>query len=122
MSDTQSLILINPLTKRNFIKYPKISQSVVSGQSHHQSQQGASLHTLCSSGRKEVLDAIKGSLHNCLSEKNLHLTVPGMKSKIRGKVREIYDGGDYLVLVTTCRQSAFDRILTCFYFIQRPGS
>ena len=32
------------------------------------------------------------------------------------KVRDIYDGGDYLVLVTTDRQSAFDRILASIPF------
>ncbi|GLT74429.1 hypothetical protein SLA2020_462290 [Shorea laevis] len=89
---------------------------MMSGQSYHQSQQGASLDTFCSSGRKEVLDAIKGSLRNCLSGTNLHLTVPELKSKIRGKVRDICDGGDYLVLVTTDRQSAFDTILASIPF------
>ncbi|GLT93751.1 hypothetical protein SLE2022_115260 [Rubroshorea leprosula] len=103
--------------KPNSWNYPKISLSVKSGQNHHQSSQVASLDTLLNSGRKEeFLDAIKGSLHNCLSETNLHLTVPGLKSKIRGKVRDIYDGGDYLVLVTTDRQSAFDRILASIPF------
>ncbi|GAA0143087.1 ligase [Lithospermum erythrorhizon] len=66
--------------------------------------------------KDEVMKAIKSSLSNCLSETNLHLTVPGLKSKIRGKVRDIYDGGDYLVLVTTDRQSAFDRILASIPF------
>uniref|UniRef100_A0A803LUV3 Phosphoribosylaminoimidazole-succinocarboxamide synthase, chloroplastic n=1 Tax=Chenopodium quinoa TaxID=63459 RepID=A0A803LUV3_CHEQI len=64
----------------------------------------------------EVLQAIEGSLSNCLSETNLHLTVPGLKSKTRGKVRDIYDGGDFLVLVTTDRQSAFDRVLASIPF------
>lgn len=32
------------------------------------------------------------------------------------KVRDIYDAGDYLVLVTTDRQSAFDRILASIPF------
>ncbi|KHG01183.1 Phosphoribosylaminoimidazole-succinocarboxamide synthase, chloroplastic [Gossypium arboreum] len=32
------------------------------------------------------------------------------------KVRDIYDGGGYLVLVTTDRQSAFDRILASIPF------
>ncbi|KAG4200589.1 hypothetical protein ERO13_A05G222001v2 [Gossypium hirsutum] len=76
-----------------------------------------SLDALLNSGRKEeVFASIKASLHNCLSETNLHLTVPGLKSKTRGKVRDIYDSGDYLVLVTTDRQSAFDRILASIPF------
>ncbi|XP_022132334.1 phosphoribosylaminoimidazole-succinocarboxamide synthase, chloroplastic [Momordica charantia] len=66
--------------------------------------------------REEVFSAIDESLTNCLSETNLHLTVPGIKSKTRGKVRDIYDYGDYLILVTTDRQSAFDRVLASIPF------
>ncbi|KAI8016497.1 hypothetical protein LOK49_LG05G03062 [Camellia lanceoleosa] len=94
-------------------KYPSISASVMSSQDH----QSPSLDAFtCSDRRDEVLEAIRSSLSNCLSETNLHLTVPGLKSKIRGKVRDIYDGGDYLVLVTTDRQSAFDRVLASIPF------
>ncbi|KAM7518528.1 hypothetical protein LguiB_017490 [Lonicera macranthoides] len=76
-----------------------------------------SLDALTNSERRDqVMIALKDSLSNCLSETNLHLTVPGLKSKTRGKVRDIYDGGDYLVLVTTDRQSAFDRILASIPF------
>ncbi|XP_043711148.1 phosphoribosylaminoimidazole-succinocarboxamide synthase, chloroplastic [Telopea speciosissima] len=64
----------------------------------------------------EVLNAIRKALPNCLSETHLHETVPGLKSKTRGKVRDIYDAGDYLVLVTTDRQSAFDRVLASIPF------
>lgn len=50
-------------------------------------KQKLSLDALINSSRKEeLLGAIKGSLSNCLSETNLHLTVPGLKSKTRGKV------------------------------------
>ncbi|KAA8528330.1 hypothetical protein F0562_035685 [Nyssa sinensis] len=95
-------------------KFPSISVSVMSSQ---QQQQPSSLEGLTSSdSRDEVIGAIRSSLSNCLSETNLHLTVPGLKSKTRGKVRDIYDGGDYLVLVTTDRQSAFDRILASIPF------
>ncbi|OVA15264.1 SAICAR synthetase [Macleaya cordata] len=66
--------------------------------------------------REDVFRAIKGSLSNCLSETNLHKTVPALKSKTRGKVRDVYDGGDYLVMVTTDRQSAFDRVLASIPF------
>ncbi|XP_058773391.1 phosphoribosylaminoimidazole-succinocarboxamide synthase, chloroplastic-like [Vicia villosa] len=73
--------------------------------------------TLLNSTRKhQVLDAVTTSLSNCLSETNLHLTVPALKSKTRGKVRDIYDTEDYLVLVTTDRQSAFDRVLASIPF------
>eukprot|EP00257_Ricinus_communis_P002640 XP_002513999.2 phosphoribosylaminoimidazole-succinocarboxamide synthase, chloroplastic [Ricinus communis] len=92
-------------------RYPRICVMAT------QNQQKLSLDSLINSSRKdEVFGAIKGSLSNCLSETNLHLTVPGLKSKTRGKVRDIYDGGDYLVLVTTDRQSAFDRILASIPF------
>jgi phosphoribosylaminoimidazole-succinocarboxamide synthase len=43
--------------------------------------------TLVNSTRKhQVLDVVTTSLSNCLSETNLHLTVPALKSKTRGKV------------------------------------
>ncbi|KAL5707991.1 phosphoribosylaminoimidazolesuccinocarboxamide synthase [Ranunculus cassubicifolius] len=66
--------------------------------------------------RNTVIQTAKISLSHCLSETNLHLTVPALKSKIRGKVRDIYDAGEYVVLVTTDRQSAFDRILASIPF------
>ncbi|XP_057974708.1 phosphoribosylaminoimidazole-succinocarboxamide synthase, chloroplastic [Malania oleifera] len=93
-------------------KAPRISCSITSSP-----QQQPSLDAITSSRcKEEVIGAIQNSLLNCLSETNLHLTVPGLKSKTRGKVRDIYDGGDYLVLVTTDRQSAFDRILASIPF------
>ncbi|KAJ1396095.1 SAICAR synthetase, conserved site, partial [Sesbania bispinosa] len=93
---------------------PAIRASVMGTEGH---QQPSLADALLNSTRKhQVLDAITASLPNCLSETNLHLTVPGLKSKTRGKVRDIYDSGDYLVLVTTDRQSAFDRILASIPF------
>lgn len=68
------------------------------------------------SDKDEVLKAVKGALGNCLSETNLDETVLGLTSKIRGKVRDIYQSGEYLVLVTTDRQSAFDRVLASIPF------
>lgn len=74
--------------------YPRISLSVMSNknqnqnqnQNHHH-QQHLSLDALISSNRKaELLGDIEGMLLNRLSETNLHLTVPGLKSKTRGKV------------------------------------
>lgn len=68
--------------------------------------------------RPDVDRAIEESLNSfgCLSETYLDKTVPGVGSKIRGKVRDIYSAGDYLILVTTDRQSAFDRILASVPF------
>lgn len=102
-------------TRPRFQKLTTISASVTSSQ--NQDHPPLSLDSLISSSRKdELFGSIKSSLSNCLSETNLHLTVPGLKSKTRGKVRDIYDSGDYLVLVTTDRQSAFDRILASIPF------
>ncbi|CDP04705.1 unnamed protein product [Coffea canephora] len=85
--------------------------------SSQQHQPPPSLESLKTSERRnEVLNAIHSSLNNCLFETHLDLTVPGLKSKTRGKVRDIYDGGNYLVLVTTDRQSAFDRVLASVPF------
>ncbi|KAF5201484.1 Phosphoribosylaminoimidazole-succinocarboxamide synthase [Thalictrum thalictroides] len=66
--------------------------------------------------RDSIIQAAQTSLSNCLSETNLHLSIPALTSKIRGKVRDIYDAGNYLVLVTTDRQSAFDRVLASIPF------
>jgi phosphoribosylaminoimidazole-succinocarboxamide synthase len=52
--------------------------------------------------RQELLDAIP----HCLTETNLPLP-----NKYRGKVRDTYDLGDRLLLITTDRQSGFDRML-----------
>ncbi|KAI3853611.1 hypothetical protein MKW98_025128 [Papaver atlanticum] len=80
------------------------------------SSMNVSNQNLFNNRRQDVVEAIQNSLSNCLSETNLHQTVPILKSKIRGKVRDIYDSGDYLVMVTTDRQSAFDRVLASIPF------
>ncbi|MEE8335330.1 MAG: phosphoribosylaminoimidazolesuccinocarboxamide synthase [Candidatus Neomarinimicrobiota bacterium] len=54
---------------------------------------------------------IKAGLNNCLLESHL----PGYK-KTAGKVRDQYDLGDKLLLITTDRQSAFDRVLAAIPF------
>jgi phosphoribosylaminoimidazole-succinocarboxamide synthase len=50
---------------------------------------------------------IEANLNNCLSDASF-LILPNMR---KGKVRDTFDLGDSLLLVTTDRQSAFDRIL-----------
>lgn len=57
-------------------------------------------------------ETIQANLKNCLTKTDF-LTLPNPK---RGKVRDTFDLGDKLVLVTTDRQSAFDRILTSVPF------
>jgi phosphoribosylaminoimidazole-succinocarboxamide synthase len=52
-------------------------------------------------------DIIRNNLGNCLTDSSF-LDLPNKKV---GKVRDIYDLGKILVLVTTDRQSAFDRLL-----------
>lgn len=52
------------------------------------------------------LDAIRAALPYCLT--NTRLTIG---KKYQGKVRDTYDIGDKLVLITTDRLSAFDRVL-----------
>ncbi|ONI35256.1 hypothetical protein PRUPE_1G526100 [Prunus persica] len=67
--------------------FSTISMSVTAGQNQQQHQKPPSLDVLINSARKEeVIGAIKNSSSHCLSETNLHLTVPGLKSKTRGKV------------------------------------
>jgi len=53
--------------------------------------------------RKTIIDNLK----NCLRDTSF-LNIPGLRS---GKVRDSYDLGDKLMLITTDRQSAFDRVL-----------
>lgn len=55
---------------------------------------------------------IASQLDHCL-ESAEHLGLPGYR---RGKVRDTFDLGDRLVLVTTDRQSAFDRVLASIPF------
>jgi type IV pilus assembly protein PilC len=56
-------------------------------------------------------DRIRAALRNCLVETSLYEA-----GKQRGKVRDRYDRGERLVLVTTDRQSAFDRVLAAIPF------
>lgn len=57
-------------------------------------------------------EIIKKNLDNCLTETNFQ----NLGKKITGKVRDIYDTGDKMILITTDRQSAFDRILASIPF------
>ncbi|MFH1564943.1 MAG: phosphoribosylaminoimidazolesuccinocarboxamide synthase [bacterium] len=59
--------------------------------------------------RKEI---IKQNINNCLTQTDFK----NLEKKHVGKVRDIYDAGDKLILVTTDRQSAFDRILASIPF------
>ena len=61
--------------------------------------------------RPEIQAAIAAAVPNCLTETNLPL--PGRR---KGKVRDTYDLGDRVVIVTTDRQSAFDRLLAAIPF------
>ena len=56
-------------------------------------------------------EKLKQSLNNCLIETNLPSGV-----KLTGKVRDVYDFDDKMVLITTDRQSAFDRVLAAIPF------
>jgi phosphoribosylaminoimidazole-succinocarboxamide synthase len=57
-------------------------------------------------------DFIEKNLDNCLNDTSF-LPLPNGK---KGKVRDTFDLGDKLVLITTDRQSAFDRILASIPF------
>jgi phosphoribosylaminoimidazole-succinocarboxamide synthase len=56
-------------------------------------------------------DRIRQELGNCLIETNL-----SKGEKFVNKVRDLYDLGDRLALITTDRQSAFDRVLAAVPF------
>jgi phosphoribosylaminoimidazole-succinocarboxamide synthase len=57
-------------------------------------------------------ELIEKNLANCLDDTSF-LNVPNRK---KGKVRDTYDLGDRILLITTDRQSAFDRILAAIPF------
>ncbi|KAJ4745170.1 Phosphoribosylaminoimidazole-succinocarboxamide synthase [Rhynchospora pubera] len=110
--------------KTSFLSSPKPSRSSLSrlrlatptlAMAAHSSA-SASLLSADPRRRDEVLSASLASVSNCLSETHLDQTVPGLRSKTRGKVRDVYEGDNYLVLVTTDRQSAFDRVLASIPF------
>ena len=56
-------------------------------------------------------DRISAELDNTLTETDLNSV-----SKKKGKVRDQYDLGKSLALITTDRQSAFDRVLAAIPF------
>jgi len=56
--------------------------------------------------QNSYLETISSALPYCLTETDF-----SFGKKYRGKVRDTYDLGDKLVLITTDRQSAFDRVI-----------
>ncbi|GJN05105.1 hypothetical protein PR202_ga22707 [Eleusine coracana subsp. coracana] len=66
--------------------------------------------------RDAVLLAARAAMGYCLGETRLDLDVPGLRLAAKGKVRDVYESGEHLVLVTTDRQSAFDRVLASIPF------
>lgn len=78
----------NVKVRKSNIKLPSLKVSA-SAMSSSQFDEPLSLEALTKSGRRdELMNAINSSLGNCLSETHLDSTVPGLKSKIRGKVTE----------------------------------
>ncbi len=57
-------------------------------------------------------ETIRREIPNCLTDTG-NLGLPGLR---KGKVRDSYDLGDRLLIVTTDRQSAFDRVLAAVPF------
>ena len=56
-------------------------------------------------------ETIRAALPNCLTETSF-----SFGKKYQGKVRDTYDLGDKLLLITTDRLSAFDRVLAAVPF------
>eukprot|EP01031_Cornospumella_fuschlensis_P042519 gene42519-51951_t len=64
-----------------------------------------------------ISDFIDGARASTLTETNVEtMALPGMIQKCVGKVRDMYICEDFVILVTTDRQSAFDRQLTAIPF------
>ena len=61
--------------------------------------------------KNKYTDSISKSINNTLTDTSL-----GSGQKKTGKVRDQYDLGDKIALITTDRQSAFDRVLASIPF------
>ena len=61
--------------------------------------------------KNDYRERISKETNNCITETDLPIG-----KKYRGKVRDVYDIGDKLILITSDRQSAFDRILAAIPF------
>jgi phosphoribosylaminoimidazole-succinocarboxamide synthase len=61
-----------------------------------------------------IVERIREALPHCLTKTNIQN--PIIQAQHQGKVRDTYDLGDRLAIVTTDRQSAFDRVLACVPF------
>ena len=61
--------------------------------------------------KNKYTDSISKSINNTLTNTSL-----GSGQKKTGKVRDQYDLGDKIALITTDRQSAFDRVLSSIPF------
>lgn len=66
---------------------------------------------MCAMNMSDYKNIVQNALAHCLTETSLPL-----QNKYRGKVRDTYELDDSLILVTTDRQSAFDRILASVPF------
>lgn len=66
---------------------------------------------MCATTMRDYKEIIQNNLQNCLTETHF----PFGKKK-QGKVRDTYDLGDTLLLITTDRLSAFDRVLASVPF------
>lgn len=78
---------ISKLLKKKKIPSIMVYASSKMSSTQHQTPLSLSLQALTDGDRKtEVMNIIKNSVSNCLSETHLDLTVPGLKSKTRGKV------------------------------------
>ncbi len=66
---------------------------------------------MCEDARMIDREKIAAQFDHCLTETNFNLG-----KKYQGKVRDTYDLGDRLLLITTDRQSAFDRVLAAIPF------
>lgn len=66
--------------------------------------------------RRYVSEYMNGDSIKTLVKSNLNKNVLNYESMNTGKVRDVYELGDYVIIVTTDRQSAFDRILASVPF------
>ncbi|XP_049936257.1 phosphoribosylaminoimidazole-succinocarboxamide synthase, chloroplastic isoform X2 [Nymphaea colorata] len=114
MAPSFSTLEASCLLKSSFL--PRLSASPSTTRASLRVSMSSKLDVGALSHKDYILEAARLASSDTLSETHLHKAIPSLNSKSKGKVRDIYEYGDYLVIVTTDRLSAFDRVLASIPF------
>ncbi|CAN6466196.1 unnamed protein product [Victoria cruziana] len=109
-------ILETSCLKSSFLPCLSASPSPLTTRANLRVSMSSGLDVQALSHKEHILSAARLASSSTLSETHLNKGIPSLNSKTKGKVRDIYEYGDYLVMVTTDRLSAFDRVLASIPF------